>query len=440
VHWVYYSIHLFGQASVALSLVVSALFVLVLSLIASLSGLLYKGLSVQRNIVVKALLFSALWALMEWLRAWLFGGFPWLAIGYSQLDTAFSAYAPVLGVYGVGALLVLCSSLAVVVFCKENRRQSVISALVIMAIVFTAHTLDKVQWTVAKDNKLAIRMVQGNIEQQVKFDRNVLTHTLDLYAKMSESSKGVKPDLVIWPETAVPTVFHRVEDYLAPVVNRLQQQKTELVSGGFYIDEQDNVYNSFKQLTGEKQLYLKSHLVPFGEFMPFRFVLDALASLIVFPMSDLSAGPNTQQPLKLKGEHFAISICFEDAFGEEMRFQLPKASVLINVSNDTWFGLSSAPAQHQEIAAMRAREFARPLVRATNTGLSAFISYRGKVQENLEQFKAGFLDYRVTPREGRTPYVVLGNYPTILFFTLILGGIWWTRKKSNKKEAFNDKL
>ncbi|MCB1757556.1 MAG: apolipoprotein N-acyltransferase, partial [Gammaproteobacteria bacterium] len=420
VHWVYYSIHLFGNAVAPLAVLVTALFVVGLALICSVAGLLYERLSRNSTVLVSALVFTAVWAFVEWLRGWIFGGFPWLAIGYSQIDTWFSGYAPLFGVYGIGLLVVLCSSLFVALLLDSSLRSRWVSGVVIVAVPVAALLADYIDWAQDGEKALNIRMVQGNIKQQTKFDRDALTATLDLYGDLSLQAYADKPDIIIWPETAIPTYFHRVESYLQPLVKVLEEQDIELLTGGFNKDqERDNVFNAFRRLTGETQTYRKSHLVPFGEFMPFRFVLDSLASLIEIPMSDLSAGPAIQPPLDVAGEKLGISICYEDVFGEEMRFQLPAATVLVNVSNDTWFGDSAAPHQHQEIAAMRAREFSRPLVRVTNTGISAFISARGEVLETIPQFQQGILDREVMPRHGQTPYVRLGNYPVIISFLLV---------------------
>ena len=420
VHWVYYSVHLFGHAVAPLAAAVTALFVVGLALIVSFSGVVYSRLSRHFAIARRAVIFAAVWSLFEWIRGWLFGGFPWLLTGYSQTDTPFAALAPVVGVYGIGFAVVLLSALAVAVAlgAARERKQGLWLAGLVMLVVVGLQFAD---WSQDRARDLTVRMVQGNISQETKFERNALRETLDRYVSLSrESTSAQSPDLVIWPETAIPTYLHNVTDYLAPFTREQRDQGTVVLSGTFTRTGDDLVYNAFADLTGE-QLYRKSHLVPFGEFMPFRSVLDSLAEYIDIPMSDVTPGPSAQPPMQVAGENFGISICYEDVFGEEMRTQLPEATVLINVSNDTWFGDSAAPHQHQEIAAMRALEFSRPLIRVTNTGISSLISARGEVLASIAQFQPGFLDVEVTPREGRTPYVWLGNYPVILAFLAVIG-------------------
>ncbi|MDO6461114.1 apolipoprotein N-acyltransferase [Granulosicoccaceae sp. 1_MG-2023] len=433
VHWVYYSVHLFGHAVAPLAALVTALFVGGLALIVSLSAPLYRYLATGAGVIARALIFAAVWSLFEWIRGWLFGGFPWLLAGYSQIDTPLSALAPVFGVYGIGFLVVLCAAL-VVALVLGKRRQRLQGAWLAGAALLLVAVLHWPDWAQDRARALQVRMVQGNISQETKFERNALRETLDSYMALSRGDGQSPVDVVVWPETAIPTYLHHVSNYLAPFVREQAGQGTVVLSGTFEQDAAQHAYNSFADLSGG-QLYRKSHLVPFGEFMPFRFVLDALAAYIDIPMSDLSAGAAGQAPMQAGGEKFGISICYEDVFGEEMRSQLPDATVLINVSNDTWFGDSAAPHQHQEIAAMRAREFSRPLVRVTNTGISSLISPRGEVLASIAQFEPGYLDVSVTPREGRTPYVVLGNYPVIALFSLIIAAAVWRRRRRSAVEA-----
>lgn len=418
VNWVYNSIHLFGNAVAPLAIFITALFVIGLALVVSIGAWGYERATRGQGVVVSVIAFPIFWSLGEWIRGWLFGGFPWLSIGYSQVDTWYGGFAPILGVYGTGFLLILTVSFFVGLV--HDVKASVRVALFCGALLIggLAAVLDPISWGEDKETSIAVRMVQGNIKQQFKFDRNALRSTMDLYSALSIEPAVVQPDVIIWPETAIPTFFSRVENHLSPFVREMKKRDTVVLSGGFLTNENKQVFNAFRNLTSPNETYLKSHLVPFGEFMPMRFLLEWLEKLIIIPMSDITAGPMIQKPVTVKSEKLGISICFEDAFGEEMRFQLPEASILVNVSNDTWFGDSAAPYQHQEIAAMRAREFARPLVRVTNTGVSSFISDKGEVLGTIAQFEQGVLDRRVTPRTGQTPFVWLGNYPLVVVFGL----------------------
>lgn len=433
VNWVYNSIHLFGNAVAPLAIFVTALFVVALALLVSIGAWGYERLTRGQGVVVSVIAFAIVWSLGEWMRGWLFGGFPWLSIGYSQVDTWFGGYAPVLGVYGVGFLLLLTVGFFVGAIYEPKISKRISLFVGVLLIVGAANVLDRVSWGKDKNTTLMVRMVQGNVKQQLKFNRDELKSSMDLYSELSRLPGAETLDVVIWPETAIPTFFSRVDSYLSPFVEEMRLKGTDVLSGGFSVNDRENVFNAFRNLSSPDDTYLKSHLVPFGEFMPMRFLLEWLDKLIVIPMSDITAGPMIQPAITIKNEKLGISICFEDVFGEEMRFQLPEVGVLVNVSNDTWFGDSAAPYQHQEIAAMRAREFARPLVRVTNTGVSSYISEKGEVLDSIEQFEQGVLDRRVTPRTGQTPFVWLGNYPLIGIFGLFFMMMAW-QKQSRKRD------
>ncbi len=194
---------------------------------------------------------------------------------------------------------------------------------------------------------------------------------------------------------------------------------TRNLTGVFY-GEDGKSYNSVQQIGSQSAVYKKRHLVPFGEFMPFRFLLEPINRFINIPMSDLSAGDGPHTPLAIAGELIGISICYEDVFGEEMRAVLPDATVLINVSNDAWFGTHMAPHQHEQKARMRAREFERPLVRVTNTGVSSAIDYQGNILGRIKHDTKGILDVQVQPRDGATLYARTGNWPVFLFSLFVV--------------------
>ena len=442
VHWIYFSLHLFGAAIAPLAAFMTLLFVAVLSLFPLFVCHCYAVLTSRLNVchqpysVVAALLFTTLWILFEWIRGWLFGGFPWLLVGYSQTPSWFGRYAPVFGVYGVSVAVVLISTLVVNVAASRDVLQRIVSGLIAAALVLASAILSSVSWsTPVEGEPLAVRLIQGNIPQSMKFTTGRLRSSLETYTAMTLEAPA-QTDIVIWPETAIPTYFNRVEDYLAPFLAETDARGMDVLSGGFSVDDEDRVYNSFRQLSGERQLYRKQHLVPFGEFMPFRFVLDYVAQFIQIPMSDLTPGPDPIQPMNIKGHALGISICFEDAFGEEMARLLPASSALVNVSNDAWFGDSAAPYQHQQIAAMRAIEFARPMLRVTNTGVSSYIDYQGQVQSTIGFEITGSLDVTVQPMQGRTPYMRWGNAPVIVLMLIVavalLGAGWRQRATVNR--------
>jgi len=350
-----------------------------------------------------------MWLLFEWMRSWFLTGFPWLSVGYSTLQSPFAAYAPVGGVFLNSLLVVFCSGLLASCFVYRRVINFFVVGLIIVILIAGGYGLQSVQWTQPMgDREVDVTMVQGNIAQELKFQENLLQDSIDLYSALSETGA----ELVIWPESAIPTLYSDVASWELEFTTYMQQGGTTVVSGGFTSNEDySKFYNTIKVLGGtEDQVYKKRHLVPFGEFIPFRDVLTLLAKYITIPMSNLSPGIGPIEPVTINDVNYAMSICYEDAFGAEMRDQFPKANVLINVSNDAWFGDSTAPHQHQEIAAMRSLEFGRPMLRVTNTGISALIDYQGNVVTQGSQFEALALNVTVTPRQGSTPYVRLGDW------------------------------
>jgi len=384
VYWIYFSLHLFGGVTA-----------------------------------------PAIWVLFEWIRSWFLTGFPWLSVGYSTINWPLAGYAPVGGVFLSSLALVVCSGLLAWMICRRGVLSACVGITSIAIIVGGGYALQQIEWTqIVKDRTVNVTMAQGNIAQELKFQPNLLEDSINLYSELSETGA----ELVIWPESAIPTVFTDLTDWEVAFADRMKQQGTTVISGGFTSDKNfTEYYNAIKVLNGtEDQVYVKRHLVPFGEFTPFRDLISLLSNLITIPMSDLSPGTGPIKPITVNGVNYAMSICYEDAFGSEMRAQFPSANVLINVSNDAWFGDSTAPHQHQEIAAMRSLEFARPMLRVTNTGITSLIDYRGKVVERGPQFEAMAIDVEVAPREGVTPYVKLGDWLAVLLSVVMLLIGWIT--------------
>jgi apolipoprotein N-acyltransferase len=443
VYWVYYSLHLFGDAIAPLAAVGTFLFVAALAFFPAFFALMayrLKGLAAGSDIINQArsrtlwmlLVAPAAWVFIEWIRSWMFTGFPWLSLGYATLHSPIAAYAPVGGVFLNSLMVAFCAGAVALFGCMLFAKRwyalhTLAAAGFVGAIVVGGLLLDRVQWTTVAGDPVRVKMVQGNIKQELKFVPNLLQDSLDLYSSMSFSDdEADTPELIIWPESAIPAFFSDVQGWIDGFVEEANRRGTTVISGGFLANEDyTEYYNAIKVLGGtEAQSYTKRHLVPFGEFMPFRSLLSLLARYIMIPMSDLTAGHGPITPIEVNGIHYGMSICYEDAFGEEMKVQLPLANVLINVSNDAWFGDSTAPHQHQEIAAMRALEFQRPMLRVTNTGISSMISRHGEIVVYGPQHEAVALDVEVVPRSGSTLFVTVGNWLVVALVLLILLWRW----------------
>lgn len=431
VYWVYYSLHLFGDAIAPLALIITVGFIGLFALFIALSGWLVARFfpspaSTRGRVVWFVTVAPAVWALCEIFRGWFLTGFPWLSVGYSQIDTPLVGYAPILGVYGVSWLAAICAGLTYLSIA-ERYKVKLLALCVVVLIGFGGFLLGKVEWSEPHGDPIKIRLVQGNIEQHHKFMADLLTPSIEMYKRLSETSEDI--DLIVWPESAIPTFFFRIDKSLRDFTVQKSAEGTQVLTGGFVFDREKEVYyNSLRMLDDPDAYYHKKHLVPFGEFIPFRSALAFLSKYIAIPMSDLSSGTDGGKGLVVNGQVIGASICYEDAFGEEIIRQLPEANLLLNVSNDSWFGDSSAPYQHLEIAKMRAVETARPMVRVTNTGVSAVIDYRGRIYSLLGVSQSIAVNVSIQPRMGATLYVKNGNLNVLILvlFVLIIG-CWFCR-------------
>jgi apolipoprotein N-acyltransferase len=419
VSWVYISIHLYGNAGLALSLASMFLLVMYLALFPALMGwLLAKGRITSAGAFLVAA-FPAAWTLSEWLRSWLFTGFPWLNLGYSQIDGPLAGLAPVTGVYGVGWAGALSAGLLAWAVHARGRTR-LIAPAALLVLWSTAWGLLQVQWTQPAGPLLAATLVQGNIPQDQKWQPDEQAATLQRY--LSLTREHLDSDIVVWPETAVPAFYDQMRDsFLEPLRGELRAAGISLLTGIPVLDRTGwDYYNAVISLDRLDRFYYKVHLVPFGEYLPLRRLLESALSFLPVPQADFSAGDIDQPLLHAAGYPVGASICYEIAFGEQLIAALPEAALLVNVSNDAWFGDSLAPHQHLEMARMRALETGRFLLRATNTGISAIIDERGELLVRSRQFETQTIGAAVQPRAGATPYVLWGNGPLVVAALLVL--------------------
>ncbi len=427
IHWIFISIHEYGGVAFELALFLSALLVVYLSLFPAVLGYLLArfapGLSITSITLKLVFIFPAAWALSEWLRGWLFTGFPWLSLGYSQIDSPLSAIAPILGVYGVSWLLALCSGLLVLALFRRGVIIKLMYVAAIAVVILSASLVSTVDWTHDAGEPVRVSLIQGNIPQQLKWERDVYQPTLDLY--LAFSREHWDSDLIVWPETAISEFYHRAEDFIDGLWQEAQANNTDILTGVLYRNQQTHdYYNALVGLGEEKSLYFKRHLVPFTEYLPLRPLLGSIIDFMNVPMSSFSSGAADQAPLILAGNPIGMSICYEDVFGEELARVVPQATILANVSNDAWFGGSSAAYQHQQIARMRALEAGRPLLRATNTGVSSIMDHKGELLVVSELNIVDVVTSEVQPQSGLTPYVRFQNHTIVLLALglLLIGG------------------
>ena len=409
VSWVYVSLHDFGTMPAPLAAIGAFAFCAILALYPAAAG--WSLARLQLGPLAAALLaFPALWTLFEWLRGWIFTGVPWLAVGYSQADSPLAGFAPVVGVYGVSFAVALCAGLLGVVVSGSGKAR--IAGGVALVFAFgLGQLLKQIAWTSPQGAPFQVALLQGNIPQDLKFRADRYAATLATYKRLIEASRA---QLIVLPETAIPRFLDAVDPfYLQDIERAAASRRADLLIGVPIRDPDGRYFNSLVSVgVSPAQRYDKSHLVPFGEFVPWG--LSWMVRTLAVPLSDFSRGPENPKPLALGGQLVAPNICWEDAFGEEIIRQLPQATLLVNVSNVAWFGDSLAPSQHLQISRMRALETGRTMLRATNTGVTAIIDPRGNVVARLPQFTEGVLSGEVQGYGGASPYVRFGNYPIVL--------------------------
>ncbi len=439
VSWVYNSIYEYGQAPAALAVLITLVFILFLSLYPALTGSLANRFCMLGKGVRLVLIYPAAWTLLEWFRSWVLTGFPWLLMGQAQVDTPLAGIIPILGVLGGSWLSLMMAGLLVlgVISTGRDRWLAFLSMVTVLVVVML---LGQIHWSTPSGKTLTVSMIQANIPQDTKWQRDQFQPTLALFRNVTRAHMK-DSDLIIWPETAIPTYFQHINStYLKPMADEAAQYGAELLIGTFVYDEKTNrTYNSLVKPGAEVGLYHKRHLVPFGEYLPLRGLLMWMKDLIVIPMSDLSAGQSDKPLVQFKGYTAGVSICYEDAYGNEVIDALPEANLLINVSNDAWFGDSLAPHQHLEIARLRALESGRYLLRSTNTGISAVINPTGAVIAQSPQFEIDVLMSEVVLYHGVTPYSLWGNWPVVTLlggFLLVIA--WLNRRLMGKRPLSSD--
>lgn len=365
----------------------------------------------------------ALWVAVEWLRGTIFTGFPWLTLGYAHSDSPLAGYAPLLGVYGVSLLAAVSAGLLALFWQSRAKR----APWLLLVLWLAGAGLHHLPWTQPQGEPLSVALIQGNIPQDVKFNPDALADTLETYRLLAAQSDA---RLTVLPETALPMLRDELPPLLVTELETHAQAHDGDVLFGVFEHEAGQYYNSVISLgPAPEQHYRKQHRVPFGEFIPLRFVLGPLINEVLhIPMGDLAAGQLQQSPLAVAGQKVAANICYEDVFGEEIIRALPQATLLANFTNDAWYGLSPAAAQHNQISQLRALETGRMMLRATNTGVTAIIGADGKILQQLPQHQAGILRGMAQGYTGATPYVRLGNAGVWLLLIGMLGYAWVRRE------------
>ncbi len=430
VSWVFVSLHEFGAMPAVLAAIATFAFCAYLALFPAFAGWLavrWGGAARGRRLALAA----PAYVVFEWLRGTLFTGFPWLDTGTSQAPASpLAGFAPWLGTYGVSLAVCAAAALLAALVVSRARTRTRLHLLAGFAALFLAGALAGLpEWTRPSGAPLRIALLQGDVAQSIKWREEVRTRTLLEYRRMILDAKA---KVVVTPETALPAFLDQLPaDYMQSLREDAKRAGKDILLGTVERIPRDGAYdyyNSLVRITGDsRQSYRKRHLVPFGEFIPpgFGWVLHILH----IPMSDFSRGTSTQAAIAAGGTRFGVAICYEDMYGDEVIDSLPAAQVLVNVSNDAWFGHSLEPEQHLQASQMRALETRRWMVRSTNTGVTAAIDERGRVVSRLAPYTQAILLADVVPRMGMTPYARTGNLPSLAIAFAALAALRRRRRR-----------
>lgn len=415
-YWIYHSLHDIAGLPAVFAIPLVALLPAWLALFPAAALYFTYRLSWRNPYWQWLLAFPSLWTFFDWMRGWLLTGFSWGGLGYSQIPNwPLAGLAPLFGIYAVTWAVVASAGALVLLWRFPKRRQWLGLGLAVAWV--GSWGLSHIQWTEASGKPLSISLVQGNIPQTLKWEPTIFAQTLDTYTQHMTASQA---KLVILPETALPIFYDELPaNYLQPLQAILQQQEKEVITG-IPLRDMSGDYNGVISLTQPTQQYRKAHLVPFGEYVPLPWLTGWLYRYMNMPLSGFTRGEPEQQPFTVADQRIAFNICYEDSFGEELLAGARSATLLANVSNLAWFGHSTAAEQHLQLSQARALETGRPMLRATNTGLTAVIDQRGQVLQSLPQFHNARLDTSVQGRQGETPYLRWGNWPVLIALLLAI--------------------
>ncbi len=423
--WVYISIHTFGHTPALLAGALTAAFVACLAFVFALPFYVY-GRWLNRTPLALLIAFPAIWVLGEWTRTWLLTGFPWLFLGYGHLRTPLAGWAPVLGVLGVSFVAASTATVALqlLLFRRDNlwTKRHLLLGLWPLAFWLGGFGLHQIQWTRFDDAPVSVGMAQPNIPQDRKWDPAYRGETFRIFNDLSRSLWGY--DWVIWPEAAIPMLYHDATSTISALDAKAMQTNTVFITGILYDQaEPDQYFNSLIALGKGSGISYKTRLVPFGEYVPLESVLRGTLDFFDLPTSIIHAGPEYTDGLQAGVYTIAPTICYEVVYPDLVAHRAVNSHVLLTVSNDAWFGRSIGPVQHFQMAQMRALETGRYMIRSTNNGISGIIGPKGEVVVTGNRYTRESIRGVVRTAEGTTPFMWWQSWPVV---ALCLLAITWT--------------
>lgn len=476
--WLYISMHDYGGMPMPMAAAAVVLFAAYLAVFPCLAFVVSERLAGYRasdgftSRLLAALVFAAAWTISEWLRGWLFTGFPWLATGYAHVDSPLAGWAPITGVFALSGLAALLSFLIgdLIMQIQRHRKAlrpavsaptaAALTVLTALALLASGQALRAIEWSQPAGRPIKVRLLQGNVPQQLKFVPQESLRAMQNYARMvAQPGTQSELDMTVLPETAWTIPWPATDPILIEQMfpPGRANPKHAVISGmpmpvaGFAdrsghitneMIQRGRIANSVVLLRGDRPgdvslRYDKQHLVPFGEFIPWGFAW--FVRMMEIPLGTFARGGAQQTPFSVADQRVAFNICYEDLFGEELAHSVTadggRASILVNVSNIAWFGRSHALSQHLQIARLRAIELARPMLRSTNTGMTASIDSRGRVRAVLEHHVVGVLEDEVQGMQGDTPFARWTHKPALALAALILLAAGARRRRGSARKS-----
>ncbi len=418
-YWIYIAVHDVGRAPAWLAVFLLAGLVTIMAAYFALLGALAARLAPRPTALRWLAFLPGGWVLVEWLRGWLFSGFPWLALGYAHSDSPLAGLAPLAGIHAVTLASALTAG-AIVALVHGSARERVAAAVAVAAVWAGAAALGGRAWTEPSGPPIGVALVQAAVPQDDKWEDANRDRILATYRDLTRPVLGRR--LIVWPEASIPVLAHEAGPYLAAMWGEAQRAGSDLVMGLLRYDfDLGHYYNGVLALAGEEAgWYYKRRLVPFGEFFPVPAFVRSWMRLMSLAYSDMTPGAEDQPALSAAGVRIGVTVCYEDAYGAEQLAVLREAELLVNVTNNAWFGDSTAPHQQMQMARFRALEAGRYLVRATSNGITAIIGPDGAVVSRAAQFVPEVLLGEVRPFTGLTPYARTGNGPVLLLAGLLV--------------------
>jgi apolipoprotein N-acyltransferase len=419
-YWIIVAIHTYGNVPLILSGLILLLLVMYLSLFIGVFTFLTRFIQIGSGLRT-ILLTPIIWVSLEYLRSFLLTGFPWANIGYSQyLNLPFIQMADITGAYGASFVIILFNATLFWVLQQWPKKTfpfkevTIIALILLGFLIYGYGKMRAVDRQMIQRPPLKIGLVQGNIDQSIKWDESFQKETLKIYERLSFKVAEGKPDLIIWPETATPFFFQEASEYQPLILDIPERTKAFVLFGSpsYKIEKgKVNHYNSAYLASPAKELvgrYDKIHLVPFGEYVP-------LSNLLFF-IGSLGEGIGNFKPgeeifnFSIPQGKFGVLICFEIIFPDLCRrFVKRGADFLVTITNDAWFGRTSAPYQHLSIATFRAIENRVFIARAANTGISGFIDPKGKIVEQGGIFTEEAMNRTIRLSKEKTFYTLYGD-------------------------------